>query len=617
MAVLIPQNSRIRFPIGISNYRKLRQGNYLFVDKTAFIARVIENDNPALLIPRPRRFGKTLNMSMLKFFFEMKGKNEKIAEKILSDIFEDTAIWKMENGSYQEHFQQYPVVFLTFKDVSGAEWKNLWTMIRDRILSELERLDKIYNLLDFSTRYKTKNLRTFFEKNNSDDFKEILGKLVFLLYKMTGKEVILLIDEYDAPLLAANENGYWKKAVNFFKPFISSGFKDQEFLFKGVITGILKIAKESIFSGMNNLDVYTTLSYEFRSDFGFTEDEVLELVELTNQAQNFGIIKDWYNGYRFGDNDEFVNKNHFDEMKNVVTIYNPWSILKHLRSNKQTPKAYWLGTSANSLIRELLHGKIAEYGDKFHSLLNLNSEENCILTEINENLELKLINEEETALWSLLFFSGYLTVKRREQKGDITLYHVCIPNKEVYRVYVTIFQKFLLKRNSITIDLLTHMLKGEEKSFENEFNRLLLTSTSFHDFTGRFEAAYHTFVLGIITQLDLTHLVYSNIEAGKGRVDVLIVPRANNRNGVGVILEFKVLRDPDLPKKNSSKTISSKTTSPEKIEELLQECLHAGAKQIADRKYIATFSNRDIGTIHQYAIAFYKKTCLVKMLDPI
>ena len=474
MSVLISKPvNHLSVSTGISDYKELREEGFAYIDKTMFIARMLDNPNKAMLIPRPRRFGKTLNMSMLKYFFEIKSlfetkkedkeneKNEGMniierakrqivngrafnrflemfslqpvehttsqKKKNLSGIFEDTAIWTAKNGFYQKHFQQYPVVFLNFKDITDTKWEEAWSIIKNRILNELERLDEKYHILSFSSQNRTKNLIALSQKNKPFYFKEFLGNLVFLLHKITGKKVIILIDEYDAPLLTAHENGYWKDAVNFFKPFLSNGFKEQEFLFKGVITGILKIAKESIFSGMNNLDVCTILSHKFHSDFGFTEYEVEELLQLTNQTENHSTIKDWYNGYRF------------ENGSRGAIIYNPWSILKYVENSfdneNNYAEAYWLGTSSNTLIRKLLRGQIAKYGEKINSLLNLNSEKNCIVTEINKNLELKLLHEDETALWSLLLFSGYLTVKKKEKKGNVILYHVCIPNKEVYSFF--------------------------------------------------------------------------------------------------------------------------------------------------------------------------------------
>ena len=602
MSILLPENSRIRFPVGISNYRQLRQGNYLFVDKTAFISRVIESDNPALLVPRPRRFGKTLNQSLLKFFFEMKGKNEEDfkanPEENLSDLFADTAIWKMENGFYQEHFQQYPVVFLTFKNIKNAKWENAWILIRDRIQSELERLDKKYDLFNFSTLYRTKNLRILLEKNESVYFEEILGKLVFLLHKITGRKVILLIDEYDAPLFTANENGYWKEAIDFFAPFLSSGFKDQEFLFKGVITGILKIAKESIFSGMNNLSVYTILSHKFRSDFGFTENEVEELLQLTNQTKNHGMIKDWYNGYQFGDEEDFIVENSSNNKKDkVLTIYNPWSILKHLERGKKKPQIHWINTSANTLIRELLHGKFIEYGDKISSLL----QGECLSTRINQNLELKAIKRSRNALWSLFLFSGHLTVKKVEYIDGRAYYDLCIPNKEIHQIYTDVFEELLFECYENIEIVLRYMLEGKVELFEEELNNLLLTITSYHDFAGRSEAAYHAFMIGLTIQLRKKYIIRSNRETGYGRADLVMVPK--RKSGVGVIFEFKFF--------NSKKPSITKKEIEKKFKTKLQE----GIKQVIKQKYIAEFNDREIQTIHQYVVVFYKKSCRIRMVS--
>ena len=599
MTILTPQNSPIRFPLGISNYRQLRQGNYLFVDKTAFIFRVIENDNPVLLIPRPRRFGKTLNMSMLKFFFEMKGKNEKNTDENLSDIFEDTAIWKMENGFYQEHFQQYPVVFLTFKDIKGAEWKSAWKMIRRRLRIELRRLEQKYDLFNHT-------IQNFFHpqriaelndnKENSAVFGDLLEDLILALHKITGKKVILLIDEYDAPLLAASENKYWKEAIDFFRPFLSSGFKGQEFLFKGVITGILKIAKESIFSGMNNLDVCTIISHKFCADFGFTEDEVRELAELTNKTQNLGIIKNWYNGYQFGDEEDFIDySSNSNEKDEIITIYNPWSILKYLERGKKNPQIYWLNTSANSLIKELLRGKVVEYGDKIHSLLK----GECIFTQIYQNLDLQTVRRNINALWSLLLFSGYLTVEKTERLGNKTYYHVRIPNIEVHQIYTIVFQELLFELYPNTERFVQYMLEGEVELFQKELNRRFLTTTSFHDFINHFEAIYHVFLLGFFSQLEHSHIVRSNPQTGYGRADIVIIPRKND--GVGVIFEFKFLSDP--------------SSNPKKLEEQLQKLLQKGIKQVIEQQYIAFFSNRNVDKVYQYVIVFHKRRCVIHKID--
>ena len=477
MTILVPQNSRLRFPIGISNYRQLRQENYLFVDKTAFIAQVIENDNPTMLIPRPRQFGKTLNLTMLKYFFEMKEKSEeneginiiertkrkivndrtfnKVAKmfsqsteqtksqkkKIQSDIFEDTAIWTAKNGSYQEHFQQYPVVFLRFTCVKALKWSSLWYSLRGRLRLELKRLQQKYDLFNPSLQNvfdSQKRAKLFDYKQDPAVFKNLLGNIILALHQITGKKVIVIIDEYDAPILSAERNDYWKDAVDFFKPFFSNGL-NQEFLFKAVIIGIFNVVKESIFSGINNLDVYTVISHKFRADFGFTEDEVRELAELMNKTQNLDDIKRWYNGYRFGD--ALLSQNSSNKTDKIVNIYNPWSVLKHLGNNEQYLEAHWLGTSENALIKELLVGKVVEYEEKINSLIKHES----ISIQIYQNIELQTIRQNINAVWSLLLFSGYLAVEKTERIGNETYYHVCIPNVEAHIMFTDVFKELLFQ----------------------------------------------------------------------------------------------------------------------------------------------------------------------------
>ena len=588
MPLCYPKDKPPLFATGGSDYRKLREKGQVYVDKTLFITEVLSNDVEALIIPRPRRFGKTLNMSTLRYFLEINKKEE------LSHLFADTAIWQAKDSDGKryrdEHFQRYPVIFLTFKDAKATTWQETSSDIRKILHRELKRLIARYP--DGSEYESFEDVAALLADDVAmSDLKWTLEYLVTWLHDVTGKHVVVLVDEYDAPLHAADQHAYWDEAVAFFGGFLSLGYKDRALLYRGVITGILKVAKENIFSDLNNPAICTILDDESRDAFGFTQTEVEDLVSLAGRGAQLPVIQRWYNGYQFGSGDE----------QGTITIYNPWSVLQYLNKGKLKPAAYWMNTSANVLVRKLLKGQAARHGDQVEALLR----RKCITTRISENLELRRIETTENALWSLLLFSGYLTVDSVLYEGDRKLYRLCVPNQEVLQVYQDTFTELLSDGSGGSItQLLNAMLEGEAHTFQRQLEKVLVTITSYHDFSGEEpEAIYHAFVMGLIAHLSGTHIIRSNREAGHGRADLLVIPK--KAGAPAAVLEFKVARLPRRWKKRWN-------DKDDAIDDLLDQSLEEAIDQLKDRDYAAELADHDVGAVHRFAVAFHKKKCLVE-----
>ena len=535
-----------KLPIGLSDFKKLIEGNYYYFDKTNFIDEIIKDGSEVKLFTRPRRFGKTLNMSMLKYFFDIKEAEEN------RKLFKDLHIEKVENFKEQG---QYPVIFLSLKDLKADNWESM-----------VNYLKVLISNLCLENRYLLENLDSFdkvlFEnyinKNAKiESLKDTLKFLTRILYEKYNKKVIILIDEYDAPLVSAYHNKYYNNAKDFFKTFYSSALKDNTYLQMGVMTGIIRVIKAGIFSDLNNLRTYTILSDFYSNCYGLTREEVKKSLINYNLEYEMEDVKDWYDGYKFGSSE----------------VYNPWSILNFLQDKEL--RAYWVDTSGNDLINDVL--KIVRK-DIIRDLRKLFDGEGLKQNLSGTSDLSRLLSEEE--IWELMLFSGYLTV---EEKIDNKNYILRLPNKEVKELFKdTFIEKYFGRGNKLT-DLMEALTENRMEDYEEILQDILLKSVSYNDTKKGNEAFYHGFILGMSLYLEGEYIVKSNIESGLGRYDVLIEPK--NKNKRAYILEFK------------------STDNVNKLEEISKEAL----KQIEESKYSSTLKQTGTKEILYLGIAFCGK----------
>ena len=535
-----------KLPIGLSDFKELIEENYYYFDKTNLIDEVIKDGSKVKLFARPRRFGKTLNMSMLKYFFDIKEAEEN------RKLFKDLYIEKTENFKEQG---QYPVVFLSLKDLKARTWEEMERGIKNllqEVFSEHKYLIKELDEFDLSILKKIINKEVELE-----GLKSSLKFLTKILYEKYNKKVVVLIDEYDAPLVSAYHNKYHEKAKNFFKTFYSSVLKDNPYLQMGVMTGIIRVIKAGIFSDLNNLNTYTILSDFYPNCYGLTEEEVKKSLIDYNLEYEMGDVKDWYDGYRFG----------------KTEVYNPWSILNFLHAKEL--RAYWVDTSGNDLINDVL--KIVRK-DIIRDLKKLFDGEGLKQNLSGTSDLSRLLSEEE--IWELMLFSGYLTV---EEKIDEDYYILRLPNKEVRRLFKRTFIERYFGRGNKLIDLMEALTENRIEDYEETLQDILLKSVSYNDTKKGNEAFYHGFILGMSLYLEGEYIVKSNIESGLGRYDVSIEPK--NKDKRGYILEFKA------------------TDNVDKLEEISKEAL----KQIEEGKYSSTLRQTNTKEILYLGIAFCGK----------
>jgi len=506
---------KLRLPLGQSDFRALREQGLAYVDKTAFIAEVIEASAQVLLLTRPRRFGKTLNLSMLRCFLEA-GSHD------AAGLFAGLAIERSEVA--REHLQRYPVLFLTLKDVKEPTWEGYLARMAG-VLANLYR-EHAY-LLDgaaLASYDRDAFLAILSRTAPPDQSVDALRELSRLLELHHRQRVVILIDEYDTPLHAAYHGHYYDQAVGHLRNLLSGGLKDNPHLFKGVLTGILRVAKESIFSGLNNLAVYSILRPEYASAFGFTEDEVEALAQRVGPPIPIEQIRMWYDGYRFGGQ----------------TLYNPWSVLSFLDSADREFRPYWISTSSNDLVRELLSAGPYGLRAELEELLRGGS----VDEPIDEHVALRDIETNPDAVWSFLLFSGYLRARllytdaRGRQRA-----HLELPNREVGIALSAMVESWMSAQvgGSAEVEaLLRGLLQGDARTVEHYLSRMLKVSLSYHDTGGAEpERVIHGFIVGLLVGLGPEYEVRSNRESGYGRYDVMVLPRSSGRPGV--VLELKTV----------------------------------------------------------------------------
>ena len=497
--------------IGTMDFKKMRINDYYYIDKTMYIKDILDNKSEVILVTRPRRFGKTLNMSMLRYYFDIKCKDSK-------ELFKDLKIMEQDEY-YTSKLGAFPVIYLTLKDINGSNLEEMILQLKTELVevfidnAELLKSEKLLDIEKemFST---VLNLRA-----NKIELQGALKLLSRLLYKEYERPVILLVDEYDVPLQTAYVKGYYDEAIDFLKSFYGATFKDNSYLEKTILTGVSRIAKESIFSGMNNLNVYTIMDNEFADDFGITSKEMEKVISDFNIEEDREEIKKWYDGYKIG---------------NVEGIYNPWSILNYL--NKRELRPYWVNTSSNDLIK-MTFKKSNAVKEKMISLLNGEPVE---VTIDLETIIVGIENREEN-IWGLMLQTGYLKVIETVNLEE-RLYKVALPNNEIKDLFRGMVREWFSHQvegedlRSILNDLVN--LKLED--FERKLKKLVIEMFSYFDVgENTAESFYHAFILGMLVGLKDSYYVKSNRESGYGRYDIMLEPKEKESNSF--IMEFKII----------------------------------------------------------------------------
>ncbi|MDD9140007.1 MAG: ATP-binding protein [Candidatus Cardinium sp.] len=512
-----------RLPIGVDNFQKLVSNDYLFCDKTEMIAEFLKKGDEVTLIARPRRWGKTLNMSMFQHFFasEVNGINT-------AGLFDDLAISKLDGGKYLEKHQgKNPVIMLSFKDVNADSFGGAYNAVYELISTLYESYAYLFNSDKVNKIQLNKLYRIVNNKANQQQLESSLKLLSQCLYQHHGQKVYMLIDEYDTPLNKAYGNeAYLKAMVEFMRNLFSAGLKGNITLERGILTGILRISKDSMLSGLNNLKTYTLLDQGYSSHFGFSEIEVQDLFTKQNLFTCLDQVKSWYNGYRVGN----------------LVLYNPWSIISCL-SEEGNFDVYWVNTGNNTLIEQKILVAHSDIKEQFEQLMRWES----LDISINKHLSFDILDRDDTSFWSLLLFAGYLTFETSKLSAYTNVYdcRVKVPNYEIWRLYSTFFQEWFsnqFERKRQYDSFVKHLAAGDVLSFVEQLSYFLRRSASYFDTkkSNTSEGFYHGFVLGMLSSFGISHYIRSNRESGLGRYDLLLIPKKEGAKAL--LLEFKQVR---------------------------------------------------------------------------
>lgn len=549
-------------PIGVSDFKEIIEDGYAYIDKTLLIEELIEKKAKVTLIPRLRRFGKTLNLSMLRYFFEK-------AKQDTSHLFKGLKIWK--NEKLRALQGQFPVIFISLKDVKHASWEETFDSLKGLIAAEFERHSYLLEGETLTIREKEDYHKIARKEGGKILFEKSLQLLTEWLHRFYNRRTILLIDEYDTPVHAAFIGKYYDSLIGFLRNWLSAGLKDNTFLEQGVLTGILRVAKESIFSGLNNISTFTILSETFSDKFGLLESEVKELLADYGLSEKLGKIRNWYNGYQIG----------------ISTgIYNPWSVLNCI-ANKGALAPYWVNTSDNALIKQLITQGTNHLKADIEQLM----EGGIIEKTIEEGVVFSDLERKSNVVWALLLFSGYLTIDAAPVYG--TPCRLRIPNVEVGELY----KSMILEWFEITInetkygELLNSLTQGNIDIFSRIFREFLTSSVSLFDVgANEPEKIYHALVLGMLVGLKNSYEVKSNRESGYGRYDVMLIPK--DSSALGIVMEFK------------------KVDRFEKI--TLEKAATSALKQIEEKNYAQELVDQGVNRILYLGFAFKAKKVLIQ-----
>lgn len=543
-------------PVGISDYR-LAASEYYYVDKTMMIRDFLDERPMVSLFTRPRRFGKTLNMDMIRTFFEKTGEDTSV-------YFRDKKIWAC-GKKYRDYQGKYPVIFITFKDVKRDTWEETYDQISKILRQEFERHSELLQSGRCSKYEKLYFKNVLEEKADNTDMMMSLQRLSQMLDEHYGIPPIIIIDEYDTPIQQGHMRGVYDKVILFMRNLFSGGLKDNRHLSYGFLTGILRVAKESIFSGLNNLKVNTILDDRYSEYFGFTSEEVKGMARYYHAEEKYEEICAWYDGYQFGDSD----------------IFNPWSVINYF-SNDCQPKAFWQSTGSNEIIGEVL----AHAGEEIYERLNALLQGKSFLTYIDTGVIYPQIRNNPSSVYSFLLVAGYLkAVKADSAFGGDYMCEVALPNQEIAFVYnKEILQKLTgIIPQAAAVSIQEALYSNDAQRLQKEMHRLLLQSVSCYDTAG--ENFYHGFVLGLCAMMDNCYYISSNGESGEGRYDIQLLPKAENMPGV--LIELKAVR-------NFSK-------------DKLKRLSEAALAQIEERKYDTDMESKGVKTIFKYGVAFSGK----------
>ena len=556
-SVKTPKSKLLPLPVGISDFKRAST-QYYYVDKTLLIRDFLDELPVVSLFTRPRRFGKTLNMDMLRTFFEKTDEDTSI-------YFRNKKIWKC-GQKYRNYQGKYPVIYITFKDTKLSNWADTLAGIRFLFTNEFQRHGELAD----SPKCTGSDKEYYWKIVNGTAGEAELMNALLVLSKMLdehhGIAPIIIIDEYDTPIQQGHLLGFYNEAVSFMRNLFSGGFKDNPHLSYGFLTGILRVAKESIFSGLNNLKINSILDEQYSEYFGFTAQEVRQMAEDYHVPEKYAEICDWYDGYRFGASD----------------IFNPWSVINYF-GHACKPRAYWVSTSSNDIIGEIMTGATAELYEKLNSLL----QGNTVLTYIDTDVVYPRIRENPSSVYSFLLVTGYLKLVSAElSMGDGYMCEVALPNKEIAYVY----KKEILEKldglipQSTAISIQEALYTGNADDLQKRLETLLLQSASYYDTAG--EMFYHGLMLGLTAMMDDRYLVTSNRESGEGRYDLALEPKGTALPGI--LIELKAERN----------------ASAEELKSLAKAAL----EQIDKRKYDAGSKAKGVKKVLKYGVAFSGKS---------
>ena len=531
-----------KLAIGVDDFKEIIKENFYYIDKTKFIEDILEDGSKVKLLNRPRRFGKTLNMTTLKYFFDIENAEEN--RKLFNNLY-------IEKSKFIEEQGKYPVIFLSLKEIKGKTWEEMLEEIKNYIKGLYNDFEYVREILNES---ELKTFDTIWLKKEGADYSNSIKDLTKFLYKYYKQEVILLIDEYDVPLIEAYLNNYYSDAISFFKIFLGGALKTNQYLKMGIMTGIIRVIKAGIFSDLNNLSVYTILDNDYNEDFGLTEKEVEQALKDYNIFEELNDVKFWYDGYKIGNKE----------------VYNPWSIINFLKSKEL--KGFWIKTSGNQLIKKVLEDATPDVNEGLLKLFNGEDVEEVVTGTSDLS---NLLNYRD--VWELLVFSGYLTIK---EKIDRRNYILKIPNQEIREFFKDEFIDLYFGESKLK-KILNALKENNIEDFERIFQNILLNSVSTWD-TSK-EAFYHGLSFGMLSYLDGEYYVTSNFESGYGRYDIIAEPR--NKNKRGFVIECKIVKDEKDLEKMSKEAI----------------------EQIKNKKYDTQLKERGIKEITLLGLAFCRK----------
>ena len=558
--------------IGNQSFESIREKDNFYIDKTNFIREWWDNDDTVTLITRPRRFGKTLNMSMLECFFSNKYKDR-------GDLFEGLDIWKDEK--YRKLQGTYPLIFLSFAKIKQNTYEGAVKQIKNELINLYNAFDYIMksDLYNENEKLQYKSIRVGMDDETAQ---EALNNLSNYLSRYYGKKVIILLDEYDTPMQEAYVNGYWEKLVGFTRSLFNATFKTNPYLERAIMTGITRVSKESIFSDLNNLEIVTTLSTKYETSFGFTEEEVFNALDEQGLPDEKSDVKKWYDGFIFGKQKD---------------IYNPWSIINFL--DKKEYNTYWADSSSNGLINNLVKKGSPCIKMMMETLLK----EETIDVLINEQIVFSELDYSEDAVWSLMLASGYLKVVAAEplvgNRRKARKYTLALTNLEIRFMFEDMILRWFSPAKMETNEFIRALINGDIESMNAYMNKVTLKTISYFD-TGNIpsdeepERFFHGFVLGLMVDQTENYIINSNRESGFGRYDIMLEPiEKTNDKYPGIVIEFKVIN----PRKENS----------------LEETVEAALKQIEEKNYDAELIKRGVKeeNIQHYGFAFRGKEVLI------